>query len=112
MHHYGSDVPDRTGYDPQTETLHAYHDFAGSSSVGASVLRAVACLNDKEAMDIQPLYDVVDPDALDALFAPVSEETARDHGSISFTIDGRLVTFYGSGEIVIDAADEDPALSS
>ena len=51
--------------------------------------------------DCPTLYDVVDPDALDALFGTKADGTPRDRGRVSFGIDDYLVTGNGDGTFVV-----------
>lgn len=69
-----------------------------SESLVADVLAEVAERNGCDALELPPLSDAVDPDALVALVAEpgVSE--------IAFSYDGYVVRIDGSGEFEIDAA--------
>ncbi|WP_411963939.1 HalOD1 output domain-containing protein [Haloferax sp. YSMS24] len=55
--------------------------------VSKAVVEAVAAAKDVDPLSIQPLYEVVDPDALDLLFASPSSETIRSGGHVEFTIE-------------------------
>ena len=45
------------------------------------------------------------PDALDALFRPLSEARPRLHGRLSFSLNEYEVAVRGHGEIIIDVSD-------
>ena len=47
------------------------------------------------------LYDVIDPDALDALFGTKADGTPRDRGRVSFDVGDYLVTVNGDGTFVV-----------
>mgnify|MGYP006286281055 FL=1 len=74
-----------------------------NETAAESVVRAVSELTgtDPEAMD--PLYDVVDPDALNALCEP---ETSGEGASprVSFQFGGCTVVVYGEGRTVVSRA--------
>ncbi|WP_290819322.1 HalOD1 output domain-containing protein [Halovivax sp.] len=64
-------------------------------------LRIVEAVAEREGTDplelTEPLYDAVDPDALDALF-----EGLADDASLTFAYHGYRITVDGAGEIVLD----------
>jgi hypothetical protein len=62
--------------------------------VSTAVLRAVSAVSGREPDSLQPLSVVIDPDALDALFAP------RPNGAVR--IGGRLSFIHSSCRITID----------
>ena len=47
-----------------------------------------------------PLYEVVDPDALDSVFTNTSGSRQAE-GSVSFEFAGHPITVHSSGEIVV-----------
>ena len=63
------------------------------------------CQRDTEPTELEPLYDCVDPDALDALFRPLPEDRPRSHGRLSFSFDEYEVAVHGHGEIIVDVSD-------
>ena len=91
----------RGEYHPDTQTYHIYHDLEQPPSISTIVIRGIATLNGEQPTDIKPLHDVIDPDALDALFQPVSEESTERRANVSFPFEGYEVTVYADGEIVI-----------
>lgn len=69
----------------------------------ATVVEAVARAKGVAAADLdQPLNAVVDPDALDALFAPRGDGTPRDAGAVSFAFAGTTVTVTGEAEVAVE----------
>lgn len=98
---------DRSGYDPMTDTYHHQYDWDSPEPLSSAVITAVATVVDTEPTELEPLHDCVDPDALDALFRPLSEDRPRSRGCISFTLDEYDVTVYGHGEIIVDVSDID-----
>lgn len=56
-----------------------------------AVVRAVATLADARPLDLDPLYDAIDPDHLDGLFGRAGDDTARREHSITFAYDDREI---------------------
>jgi len=59
------------------------------------VVTAVAAVTDREPTSCPPLFDVVDPDALDAIFAD------REAGRVAFEYAGCEVTIH-DGTVAVD----------
>jgi hypothetical protein len=57
----------------------------------------VASIAEADPMDLPPLYDVVDPDVLDAFCSSRTSKDLRRH--VSFEYEGFEVTVYCSGLI-------------
>ncbi|MFC3959904.1 HalOD1 output domain-containing protein [Halovivax cerinus] len=49
-----------------------------------------------------PLYSVVDPDALDTVFAPAPSGDGRSNGSVRFEYAGYTVTAYSDGRVELE----------
>ena len=60
------------------------------------VIQAVATTTGTDPLELPPLYETVDPDALDAL---VEDMTT---GTISFTYTGRDILVHSDGTVTID----------
>lgn len=95
------------GYDPVTETYHVRHERGGDETLGETIIFAVAALAGKLPTEIERLHDAIDPDALAALFRPVSNGNRRSNGHVSFTLEGHPITVYASGEIAVGVADDE-----
>jgi len=69
------------------------------------VIEAVADAEGLDPLDLRvPLYDVVDPDALDSLFG--SGDDGAVEGHIEFTYYGYEVTVTSSGIVSLDETDD------
>jgi hypothetical protein len=79
-------------------------DPTGDRSVSTLVVNAVAAVSDRDHTELTPLNDVVDPGALNALFAPKHDDTPRTGGTVSFTLSEHRVTVESEGRILIDSA--------
>lgn len=64
------------------------------------VIERVAALKDTEPTELdQPLYEAIDPDALDSLFTPKRDRTARGGGEIQFMYCGCSVIVTPNGDV-------------
>ena len=80
----------------------------GADSTGVSLSQAVVeAIAKREGIDAteleppeyEPLYAVVDPEALDALFSPTVDGRDRAPGSIGFEYGGYDVTVHSVGQV-------------
>ncbi|MFO7927219.1 MAG: HalOD1 output domain-containing protein [Halobacteriota archaeon] len=72
-----------------------------STDPTTAVIETVSAAADREATELEPLYDAIDPDALNAL---VRSEVPTDHDAtveISFRFAERRVTVHNTGEIEV-----------
>lgn len=68
--------------------------------LSGKVVETVAALKDTEPTELdQPLYEVIDPDALDTLFTPKRDRTARRGGEIQFMYCGCSVIVAPNGDV-------------
>lgn len=74
---------------------------AQRSSVPAGVVETVAAATDRDPVDLPPLYESVDPDALDACVASMAS------GTVTFSYAGYAVTVDDEGSV--DLTEESPA---
>lgn len=75
-------------------------------SLGVRVVRRVAEREGVDPLDLPPLYDAADPDALDALFRGRGSDDAGD--VVRFDYHGYSIAVDGSGEIEVTTAVPDP----
>lgn len=76
-------------------------------SASEAVIRAVAAAAGDDPTEMPPLYTVVDPDALDALW-PTSTDSDRTPTTVEFAFHGYLVRLTGEGDLSVferDSAD-------
>lgn len=78
------------------------HDMDGEANLGTAVVSTVAEVAgvDPAEMD-RPLYDRVDPDALDKLFSRKHDGTTRTTGRVEFSLFGYDVAVHSDGRIVV-----------
>ncbi len=87
----------------RTEKQIAHHDWTGDLPLTATVISAVAEATGDDPTEMDPLNHCVDPDALNKLFEPRQDGTPRHGGSVTFDVNGRTVTVYSDGEVVVHA---------
>ena len=78
-----------------------------SERTASSSYEVVKVLSEKTGtplVELPPLYESVDPDALDALFTPDYREPLR--GETTFSYADHEVTISSDGELVISATPE------
>lgn len=88
-------------------------DTSCRRSPSRTVIEAVAEAEGIPPEELRPptyasLHDVVDPEALDALFAPRSNGTTRPGGEITFPFCGYRVTVEADGSITLDETTDPP----
>lgn len=89
----GGDVAIRAEYDWET------------TRPSIAVVETVASVIDRAAITLGPLYESVDPEALDALVGPSGPPTRTDTVTVSFVFAEHRVTVHGTGEIIVHKAD-------
>lgn len=67
--------------------------------VSQRVVEQVAEAKNTSPLDVTPLFDCVDPDALDRLFRDGPGSTVRDQGRITFPMAGCEVTVWADGTV-------------
>ncbi|WP_339103760.1 HalOD1 output domain-containing protein [Haloterrigena salinisoli] len=86
-------------------------DATATNSLSFEVITAVAEREGIDPMEIEPpeyeaLYDVVNPEALDSLFAPREDGTSRGSGRVEFVFCGYRVVVTSDGDVdVLEAED-------
>ena len=68
------------------------YEIPTGEPVSTAVVRAVAALEDREPDSLRPLADVLDPEALDALFETKPDGKPRAGGHLSFVYSTCRVT--------------------
>ncbi|RKD97266.1 HalOD1 output domain-containing protein [Halopiger aswanensis] len=86
-------------------------EAADDQSLSFAVIAAVAEREGVDPTDIEPpeyeaLYDAINPEALDSLFAPRTDGTARTAGRVEFTYCDYHVVVTSDGDVEVH--DDDP----
>lgn len=79
---------------------------AETSSLSQSVIEAVAEAEGVDPLELTPpLYEVIDPDALDHVFATTPTDNRMD-GKVTFGYNGYEVAVWGSGYVSVKEREE------
>jgi hypothetical protein len=62
------------------------------SSPSTEIVERIAARAEVSSDDLEPLYEAIDPEALNALFAPRTNGSDRTGGQVTFTYAGYTVT--------------------
>ncbi|GAB3664149.1 HalOD1 output domain-containing protein [Halopiger thermotolerans] len=86
-------------------------EAADDQSLSFAIISAVAEREGVDPTDIEPpeyeaLYDAINPEALDSLFAPRTDGTARTAGRVEFSYCDYHVVVTSDGDV--DVYDDDP----
>lgn len=79
------------------------YELDPDKSVSDGVIEAVAAVSDHEPTSLDPLYSVIDPDALDALFEPGHLAIPQ----VQFRYNGCEVQVISDRKIVIRTTDNE-----
>lgn len=89
---------------------HAKHDWTSGSSLSITLLKALKEMSQQCDLTYpEPLTTIIDLDSLDRLFAPIDQDSQRDAGWLSFSVDGYAITVKASGQIKFAPASRSPA---
>lgn len=88
-------------YDPERDAYRATYDWAGSEPLRIFVARVVATAAGVSPTELEAIYRSVNPEALDEVFEPLPDGTARTGGGIWFSVDDYDVVIHGDGEVVV-----------
>ncbi|KTG11198.1 hypothetical protein AUR64_04510 [Haloprofundus marisrubri] len=102
--HPDADDARDVSYDPERGCYSVEFDPTRDAP-SVEIIVAMSTIEDRRTDDIEPLYEVIDPDALDMVFRRGSEVTAERNGRLLFAFNGREVVVYGDGRIDISLTD-------
>lgn len=93
-------------------TVHTY-DVSAAEPLSQAVVNAVSAVSNaastptgpSEAEVLEPLYTVVDPDALEAFFRPIGSECDQSSSRITFSYHGCEVTVHAGIRITVTRPD-------
>jgi hypothetical protein len=69
------------------------------------VVTAVATREQLSLDELEPLYDYIDPEALDTLFESLNDGSSRAGGRVSFAFSGYQVTVTNDGEVELESSE-------
>jgi uncharacterized protein with NRDE domain len=76
-----------------------YFDWQGDEPLSELVLECIADATGREPASLAPLYESVDPDALDTIFAPTCTSGSRAGGVIELEHEGCHVMVHNEGRL-------------
>lgn len=77
------------------------HGIVTAVAAATGAARVATAADGGEASVLEPLYETIDPDALDAMFAPTGAGASRREGWITFTYHDHRVTARSDGRITV-----------
>ena len=102
---YSTIRPGEASYRTRTTPLHVWHDPDVAGSLSTTVVTAVAKAASVEPMTLPPLYESIDPDALDKLLGGGLGRSRGYNGYVTFGYAEHSVTVHADGEIVVHEMD-------
>lgn len=90
--------------DGETGVVRAGYDWADISP-STAVVETLAVAMDRDPATMEPLYDRIDPDALDVLVRSDGRVPPRTSVTVSFEVEGYEVTVHATGEVVVRKPD-------
>lgn len=99
-------------YEETTDTYRVSGDWWRERSPSAAVALAVGAVTDTPPTELDPLFEAVDPDALDQLYETTRGGSGREFGRVSFRYNDCVVTVYATGTIEITPAADDSRVAS
>ncbi|WP_222919883.1 HalOD1 output domain-containing protein [Natrinema sp. SYSU A 869] len=96
-----SDDHGRSRIDRERKTAFVSHDWTGNDSLTTTIVSTIAALSNSDPIEVDRLYDQIDPESLETLFAPTSGAAARNTGQVSFRLDAYTITVHATGDIVV-----------
>ena len=92
-------------YHAPSETYRTEFNFV-SRTVSEAVISAVAHVRECDPLDLPPLFQTIDPDALDSVFAPMNGRSRQNEASIEFEYANYTVTVNCHGTVELHLAEE------
>lgn len=87
----------------RTETHHVHYDPETPIAPSGTLVIAIADIADVDPLELEPLYETIDPDTVDDFVG--SSGLPDVGGHVEFTFENYDVTVYASGLFEIEPAD-------
>jgi len=81
-------------------TVRAQYDWV-STLPSIAVIETVAVALGREGTTLEPLYESIDPDALDALIRSDDLAATANDTTVTFTVADQQVTVHSRGDVVV-----------
>ena len=89
----------RDGEKSATEARPVQHNWESGNPIYVTVIKAVSTVTEQKSTEMEPLYSVIDPDAVEALMT----SSRGGHVRLSFSYEGCTVSIEHSGAVVVQA---------
>lgn len=99
------EIPTSPGGRGDATDVRRRYDWS-ETAPSTAVVETVAAAIDRDPVETGPLYDVLDPDALNELFAPVGDRPVSPDLDVSFRFEGLTVTVRATGTVSVRAPEE------
>ncbi len=86
-----TDMPpnnDKNGNETASQPTEITYEIGETESPSEAVVQATAALTNTPVLDLDPLYDVIDPDHLDGLFDDSSTHSLDEERTMEFSYNG------------------------
>ncbi|SIR63192.1 hypothetical protein SAMN05421858_3016 [Haladaptatus litoreus] len=80
---------------------------ANNEPISTVIAETIANHKGVDPADLEPLYETIDPDALDALFAHRTDGTARTTGQITFVHAGYEITVTSDRTVTVEPSTDE-----
>lgn len=84
----------------KSDAIRAGFDWSAVAP-STAVIEAVAIAADREPVALEPLYDSIDPEALDAFVLSTETQPTAATSTVAFGLDGHDVTVHCDGTVVV-----------
>lgn len=81
------------------------YEIGSDESVSTAVVCAVSAVEGRDQRSLQPLAEVLDPDALNGLFGPQTDGTTRTGGRLTFVYSRCCVTVENGEYLTLEPID-------
>lgn len=99
-----SDLPDEPDSSSEGDgVIRATFDWTARTP-STAVIEMVAIAVDREPTELEPMYEVIDPEALDSIVGQNGEYPARKNTTVAFTLNDHDITVRSDGTVVVRRA--------
>jgi hypothetical protein len=106
IHHTEPDNTAETPFEPETGAYTFVHNWKTDGPLWIQIVDALDSIPEIDTPESPFLFEAVDPEALDELFAPASDGRSRSAGMVVVPIADTLVTVWADGTVQIRQPEE------
>lgn len=90
-------------YDPATDSYYSHHEIEAADQICLAIVETVSAAIGRETTEMEPLYSVLDPDALEAILSSPGDDIVR----VSFVFEECTVTASSTGQVIVGSEHPD-----